>query len=158
MSPSLDDLVRLGKIKLWVPDLGPRRQPYRRLFVTGEFQTWAQSLSGERRGRSLLAPRVEIATIAADFVAGEKVVSFIHSISPPRGEGILRVNTTSLRLAGWCPAKQTLILGLGALADETHGPGRRLETLGREVVRIRRDMGVTQWAKGEFYELFRSER
>lgn len=157
MSRSLNELLDLGLVTSWNPDLGPRRLPIRRLLVTEEFATWAEAIPQDLEVQQrLLRPRTELATIAADFVAGEKIVTFIHRIDPPRGQGLLRLNTPNFRLAGWSPEPQAMILAQGALASRMHGAGRPLTALGREVVRIRRAMGVTEWARGEFYELFRS--
>lgn len=157
MSPSLSDLARKGVLP-WHPDLGPRRSPKRSLFVTREFAEWASTIDTDAEVvHRLLRPATELATIAADFVAGERIVTFIHRIDPPKGEGVLRLNTANFRLAGWCPEPQVLILACGELASRTHGPGRRLTALGKEVVRVRRELGVTQWAKGQFYELFRAD-
>lgn len=128
--------------------------PKRRLFVSEGFAEWAGRLGAERQSRTLLDYNTELNTIAADFVAGERIVTFLTRVDPPTGEGLIRVKTTSLRLIGWCPEPQALILAIGAKAADTHGPGKVITALGKEVVRIRRKMGVTTWAKGEYYELF----
>eukprot|EP01012_Entosiphon_sulcatum_P059191 TRINITY_DN83526_c0_g1_i1.p1 TRINITY_DN83526_c0_g1~~TRINITY_DN83526_c0_g1_i1.p1 ORF type:complete len:158 (-),score=0.21 TRINITY_DN83526_c0_g1_i1:131-604(-) len=157
MSTILDDLVLRGRLSRWEPELGPRRLPVRRLFVTREFEAWASALPNTlQTSRRLVSPAAELNEIAASFVAGDKVVTFMHRIDPPKGEGLLRFNTTSFRLAGWCHAPQTLILARGALADATHGGGTTLREIGKSVVTIRRKLGFTAWETGEFYELFRA--
>lgn len=153
MSPTLDQLVAGGWISPWVPELGPRRLPQRRLFVTKEFEKCAMQLGSDRQYETLLDYTLELQTVAADFVAGERIVTFMRRVDPPKGEGLMRISTTSLRLIGWCPAPQTLILAIVAKAKDTHGGGK-LTALGKDVVKIRREMGVTEWAKGEYYELF----
>lgn len=158
MSTHLDNLLRRGELSRWEPELGPRRLPQRRLFVTAEFAAWAQSLPDQlATSQRLVAPAAELNEIAASFVAGDKLISFIRKIDPPRAQGLMRLNTTSFRLAGWCPAPQALVLAQGATADATHGGGVRLSDLGKEVVRIRRKLGFTTWETGEIYELFRAE-
>jgi hypothetical protein len=144
-------------VRPWTPDLGPRRLPVRRLFVTEEFAKWAAAIPSDLEVQQrLLKPATELDTIAADFVAGEKIVTFMRRIDPPKAQGVLRFNTSNFRLAGWCPEPQTLILAQGALASRMHGAGRPLTALGREVVRIRKAMGVLTWERGEFYALFRA--
>lgn len=137
--------------------MGPRRLPKRRLFITKDFAEWAKQLDTAPRPHALLSHAGELDAIAAEFVAGERIVSFIRRIDPPTGQGLLRINTSSLRLAGWCPEPQAMILAAGAKADDTHGPGKKMAALGKLVIQIRREMGVTTWARGEFYELFRFE-
>jgi hypothetical protein len=140
----------------WLPDLGPRRHSQRRLFVGKDFAKWAGTLSAQRLPLRMTSPKDELLQIAADFVAGEKVISFIRRIDPPRGQGVLRFCTPSLRIAGWCPEAQVMALVRGAMADKMHGAGRPLNKLGDEVVAERKRMGVTAWARGEIYELFRA--
>lgn len=157
MSPTLDDLIATGGLQPWYPDIGPRQRE-RRLFVTREFAAWAQTLSDVREGRHLLSPRAEVEATAAEFVAGEKLIAFIRRINPPKGEGVIRINTTRYRLAGWCPEPQVFVAALGADARAMHGAGRPLNALGREVVSIRNALGVQQSLLGEIYELFQSQR
>jgi hypothetical protein len=130
--------------------------PFRRLMVTPEFAAWAQKQSTEKPPRRLLSPRGELEEIAAQFVSGAKVVSFIRRIDPPKGERILRLTTTSFRLAGWCPAEQTLVLAVGASADDTHGGVVRLSDMGKAVVAMRRALGLPS-IKGEFHDLFKAQ-
>ena len=159
MSTTLDNLVRLKTLIPWRPDLGPRRHSKRRLFVTKEFAAWAYALPDtlDTSRQRLVQPKVELNEAAASFVAGDKIVTFLHRIDPPKGQGVIRLNTPSFRLAGWCPAPQTFILAQGALADATHGEGGRLTLVGRKVVEIREDLGFTTWENGQIYELFRAE-
>lgn len=156
-SPTLSQLLDDSKIFAWIPDLGPRRNSKRRLYVTREFEEWANSLGTNRQQHTLLEAATELHAVAADFVAGEKIVTFIRRVDPPKAQGLLRINTNSLRLVGWCPEPQALILAMGGMAKDLHGPGKKLTLLGQSVVEIRRKLGVTKWEKGEFYELFRFE-
>ena len=105
--------------------------------------------------RRLVSPRVELNEIAAQFVGDEKVVSFIRRIDPPKGERILRLITTSFRLAGWCPAPQVLVLAVGVLADDTHSKKVSLRDVGKQVVHIRKTLSLPS-ISGEFHELFRA--
>ena len=147
--------MKQGQLLPWLPDLGPRRRPQRRLLVTREFQRWAQKQASSAAPSRLVSAQVELDEIAAQFVAGEKIVSFIHRIDPPKGQGVLRLNTASFRLAGWCGAPQTLVLAVGARAADTHGGSRRLSDIGKDVVRVRERLGLS-WEKGEFYVLFQA--
>jgi hypothetical protein len=159
MSTTLDNLVQLGTLIPWRPDLGPRRHSKRRLFVTKEFAAWASALPDtiDTSRRRLVQPKVELNETAASFVAGDKIVTFLHRIDPPKGQGVIRFNTPSFRLAGWCPAPQAFVLAQGALADATHGGGVRLVDVGKKVAEIRDGLGFTTWETGQIYELFRAE-
>lgn len=143
-----------------VSDLGPRRQVMRRLFVTQECARWVLELKElPDSGGGLLSPYAEFFSVAADFIAGSKVGSIIKAVSPPRGEHIFRFQTASLRICGWCPEPQVLILTHGALADKTHGAARiiSITELGKKTVEQRREFGVTSWEVGGWHELFRAE-
>lgn len=158
MSTGIDKLVKQGQLLNWSPELPPGKLPKRRLLITKDFSSWAQNLPEEFEGKNrLLAPKVELETIVADFVSGARVISFIRSVNPPAGEGILKVHTSSFRLFGWPYAHQSLVLALGANVHATHGKGQPVKKLAKQAVTIRKKLGITEWTKGQLHELFRFE-
>ena len=159
MSTSLNKLLSQGRVLQWSPDLGPRDMPMRRLFVTKAFEQWSINLPAKHSGhRRLVSPKAELMNIATEFVAGKKIITFIRRVNPPAGEGIIKMHTTSFRLFGWAPAPQALVLARGAWVDETHGSHNMTREIAKQVVRDRKGLGLKDWEKGEFYEIFRFER
>lgn len=134
----------------------------RRLFVTHDFADWARSIPVQqaKRRMTLLDARTELVTVVADFVAGERIVGLINAITPPkRYLGILKMKSPNLRLVGWCPAPQALVLSHGALSDQTHKGGNiRLSDLGKWAADARFKLGLKTWECGEIYDLFRFQR
>lgn len=155
MSTDLHRLVRDGLIRQVSGDLGPGQVPNRLLCVTKEFEKWAFSLPENLVTKRLLRPRVELEAIFAEFIAGSKVVSSLNWIMPAK-HGCIALQTPSLRMAGWVPAPQTLVLADGALVDEAHGSGLKTKPVLAESVKNQRaSFGVSTWCRGEKHELFR---
>src|SRR5690242_90708 len=103
MSTHLNELVRKGQLVEWKPQLGPRQLPMRRLLVTREFKKWLDGLPSHVTGSRLVSPLAELSEIAARFVAGKPIVTFMTRVDPPTGEGVLRLKTmtSSFGLLGW---------------------------------------------------------
>lgn len=156
MSRTLDELVRVGLVRLWAGDLGPRRMPNRRLYLSKEFEAWAEELSTEKPSGRLLAERVELDAVLAEFVAGRPLSNVILDVNPPAGEGIKKLKTQRFRLWGWAPAAQTLVLVLGARKDDIVRRVILEKDLGKQALALRNGMGVNESAKGHWSELFRA--
>jgi hypothetical protein len=153
MSQTLSDLLREGLIEPVSVLLGPRDQRFRSLYWTKGAFTWWQSVS-TLPSRSLSSFPEQLNQAFADFIAGRPMTG-MTKCDPPRGEGIWRLKTPDLRLYGWAPSQNTLILASGELKQVLAKPGPPKDRdLGRVVVSTRRGLGCSSWIVGEIYNVF----
>lgn len=152
MSTDLDRALKQGLLRPVVPFLMPGKLPSRQLWATPEFDQWAATLPS-RAVTGSLTPIEELDAILARFVAGERVLSSLRWVTP-RGRGCVALHTPSLRLAGYVPGIQSIILCDGALVTESHGDGaKNKNALAKAVIRQRSALRI-DWRVGELYEFF----
>lgn len=157
MLRTLDELLSFGLIRQVRVPLLPGEMPERRLFITSEFGTWLDTLSRTQKSpNALLTERTEIATVFADFIAGRPRAGLIHDINPPKGQGIIRLRSTTFRLYGWCAATQTLLLAIGARKQDIKDKTAPTDAdNGRQVAAIRKGLACGEGLSGGWFELFR---
>jgi hypothetical protein len=155
MSINLHLLLEAGKLVQVRVALGPRRQPLRRILVTREFGEWSSSLSVERSPRAIVSERDELASAFSDFIGRAKLGGTITEVSPPKGEGLFKIKTPQLRLFGWAANPQTLVLAVGARKQDIVDRIESQRSCGARVVALRRSLGIQDWQKGPWYEVFR---
>ena len=153
MSHHLSELVRKGLIEPVPVLLGPRDQRFRRLYWTKGASTWWLTVS-MLPSRSLASLPEQLNQAFADFIAGRPMTG-MTKCDPPRGEGIWRLKTPDLRLYGWAPCQNALIVAAGELKQVLAKPGPPKDRdLGRVVVASRKQLGVSKWMIGEIYDVF----
>lgn len=153
MSRSLSDLVKAGLIRLWLAELGPRRQAHRRLYVSSEIDEWIAGLSDQDSGQRLQSERSEIEAIFAHFISGQPLTYF-YEVNPPAGEGIKKIKTARFRLWGWAHEPQTLVLVVAATKASLVATRGLERDLGRSALEKRKALGVHDAASGHWSELF----
>lgn len=74
---------------------------------------------------------------------------------PPRGQGIWRLRSPDLRLYGWAPAQNVMVIAAGELKQRLlqRGPPTDRD-MGKLVVARRKSLGFTEWLSGEIYDVF----
>lgn len=153
MSQHLSDLVRRGLIEPVPVLMGPRDQRFRRLYWTKDASRWWQSVS-ELPSRSLASLPEQLNQAFADFIVGRPMTG-MTKCDPPRGQGIWRLKTPDLRLYGWAPCNNAMVLAAGELKQRLAQPGPPKDRdMGRLVVATRRHLGFKHWMSGEIYDVF----
>jgi len=153
MSRHLSDLVRKGLVEPVPVLLGPRDQRFRRLFWTKDAFTWWQTVA-TLPSRSLATLPEQLNQAFADFIVGRPMTG-MTKCDPPRGQGIWRLKTPDLRLYGWAPEQNTMIIAIGELKQVLAKPGPPKDRdLGRVVVAARRRLGFSNWLVGEIFNVF----
>lgn len=154
MSRTLSDLQRLVLIEPVPVMLGPRDQRFRRLYWTKEFHQWWVTVE-HLPSRSIVGMTDQLNQAFADFISGRPMTGMARC-DPPTGEGVWKIKTPDLRLFGWAPEKQVLVLAAGELKRVLRLPGPpRDKDLGKTVVQRRRKLGVTIWVNGDLPNVFR---
>ena len=155
MSNHLDDLLRCGRISSVPVTLGPRDNIFRRMFWTTECEQWCMEIIGSQPHQPSKFPYDQQLNQAfADFVTGRPLTG-MTKCDPPKGQALWRIKTPDLRLYGWAPAQQTLILCCAELKSVLKKPGPpKDKDLGNRVVAQRKDLGLNKPVYGEIYDVF----
>lgn len=121
MSRSLSDLETAKLIEHVPVLLGPREQRFRRLLWSREVSEWWESVKGLSSSSLATLPE-QLNQAFAEFIAGRPMTG-MTKCDPPKGQGIWRLKTPDMRLYGWAPASQTLVLLAAELKRNLVKPG-----------------------------------
>jgi hypothetical protein len=153
MSQHLSELVSNGLIEPVPVLLGPRDQSFRRLFWTKDACKWWHSVSA-LPSRSLASLPEQLNQAFADFIVGRPMTG-MTKCDPPRGQGIWRLKSPDLRLYGWAPSQNAMIVAAGELKQRLAQPGPPKDRdMGKLVVNARKRLGFADWITGEIYNVF----
>ena len=90
----------------------------------------------------------------ADFIVGRPMTG-MTKCDPPRGQGVWRLKTPDLRLYGWAPVHQTMVIAAGELKRTLILPGPPKDRdLGKLVVSERKRLGFSDWKFGDVAHVF----
>lgn len=153
MSRILSDLLSEGLVERVPVLLGPRDQAYRQLFWTRDVCEWLYQ-HRNLTTRSLATIPEQANQAFADFIVGRPMIG-MTKCDPPKASGVWRLKTPDLRFYGWAPGSQTLVIVAAELKRELLKPGPpRDKDLGRRVMTIRKEFGITAWINGEIFNVF----
>jgi hypothetical protein len=153
MLPILHRLERSGAIVRVPVLLGARDLPSRDLWWTKGLIAWWQN-NQNKSSRALVGLPDQLNQAFADFISGRPLTG-ITKIDPPKASGGWRLKTPDLRIYGWSPEPQKLILAAAEFKQILAAPGPpKDKDLGKFVVAERKRLGFQRWEGGEQFRVF----
>lgn len=110
---TLLELERRGFLARFDPQLGSRELENRQIYLSKAAQVWLEKKLPvlEAKWKSDQSPSVQVASLLADFCAGEKIaVRRQFHILNPRHHSVWELKTADVRLFGWFCFKDIFIL------------------------------------------------